>query len=62
MNSMDSGNNFVPATANDSSSENASFVAMTTVNQMMPPVALYSTEIPFVSQNFHFLLISLLRI
>lgn len=58
---MDNSNNFVPAAANDSS-ENASFVAMTTVNQMMPPVALYSAEVPFVSQNFHFMLISLLRI
>ncbi|CAO3640477.1 unnamed protein product [Mucor hiemalis] len=47
---MDNSNNFVPAAANDSS-ENASFVAMTTVNQMMPPVALYSAEVPFSSAH-----------
>jgi hypothetical protein len=31
--------------------ENASFVTMTSANQMMPPVALFSTttEVPFVS-------------
>lgn len=40
--------NYTSANANNDS-ENASFVAMTTVNQMMQPVALYSTKIPFVS-------------
>lgn len=41
-------NNYTSTIANNDS-ENASFVAMTTVNQMMLPVALYSTEIPLVS-------------
>lgn len=36
---------------NNNDSENASYVTMPTTNQMMPPAALYSTEIPLVSME-----------